>query len=143
MRRSGHASHIVKSHKVQSVKSCESAGESAETVGGESVVMVGVGGKDRIVIKKVGYAQRCRGLSCVRIVSPKSNARGSDLSPFLFRRGQLVDRAQRVGVARCRCAPRSHERLGGLVVVVVCVEKCGVPLMCSTCRVGGVGARGS
>ena len=56
MRRSSHASHIDKSHKVQSVKSCESAGESAETVGGESVVTVGVGGKDRIVIKKVGYA---------------------------------------------------------------------------------------
>ena len=56
MRRSSHASHIAKSHKVQSVKSCESAGESAKTVGGESVVTVGVGGKDRIVIKKVGYA---------------------------------------------------------------------------------------
>ena len=61
----------VTSHKVQSVKSCENAGESAETVGGESVATVGVGGKDRIVIKEVGYAQRCRGLTCVRIVSPK------------------------------------------------------------------------
>ena len=106
MRRSGHASHIVKSHKVQSVKSCEGAGESAETVGGESVVMVGVGGKDRIVIKKVGYAQRCRGLSCVRIVSPKSNARGSDLSlnlsPVVSSR--LSPRVyHRVGVARRRC----------------------------------------
>ena len=68
MRRSGHASHIVKSHKVQSVKSCESAGESAETVGGESVVMVGVDGKDGIVAGKVGCAQRGRGLSYVRIV---------------------------------------------------------------------------
>ena len=56
MRRLSHVSHTVKSHKVQSVKSCESAGESAETVGGGSVVAVGVGGKDRIVIKKVGYA---------------------------------------------------------------------------------------
>jgi len=82
VRRSGHASHIVKSHKVQSVKSCESAGESAETVGGESVVMVGVGGKDRIVIKKVGYAQRCRGLSCVRIVSPNPETREGTLLSF-------------------------------------------------------------
>jgi len=56
VRRLSHVSHTVKSHKVQSVKSCESAGESAETVGGGSVVAVGVGGKDRIVIKKVGYA---------------------------------------------------------------------------------------
>ena len=38
------------------VKSCGSARVSAETVSGGSVVAVGVGGKDRIVIKKVGYA---------------------------------------------------------------------------------------
>ena len=75
----------------------------------------------------------CRGLSYVRIVSPKFDANGSVLSPFLVRRGQLVDLGQRGGVARCRCAPLSHERLGGLLVYVVCVEKCGVPLMCSAC----------
>ena len=71
----------VTSHKVQSVKSCENAGESAETVGGESVATMAVGGKDRIVMK-VGYAQRCRGPSCERIVPPKFYARGGDLSPF-------------------------------------------------------------
>jgi len=141
VRRSGHASHIVKSHKVQSVKSCESAGESAETVGGESVVTVGVGGKDRIVIKKVGYAQRCRGLSCVRIVSPNPETREGTLLSFVVRLGQPVDRGQRVGVVRCRCAPRSPERLAGLLVVVVCVEKCGMSLMSSTCRGCGDGAR--
>jgi hypothetical protein len=36
---------------------------------------------------------------------------------------------------------RASMRLGGLLVVVVCVEKCGVPLMCSTCRGCGAGAR--
>ena len=45
-------SHI----RYSQVKSCESARVSAETVSGGSVVAVGVGGKDRIVIKKVGYA---------------------------------------------------------------------------------------
>ena len=116
MRRSGHASHIVKSHKVQSVKSCESAGESAETVGGESVVMVGVGGKDRIVIRKVGYARRCRGLSCVRIVSPRSEPR---VSAFTFLSSVAASRStvvQRVGSARRRRVRRSLERLGGLSV---------------------------
>jgi hypothetical protein len=117
VRRSGHASHIVKSHKVQSVKSCESAGESAETVGGESVVMVGVGGKDRIVIKKVGYAQRCRGLSCVRIVSPKSNARGSDLSPFSLSSrpaGRPCAARRRCPVPLCSSQPRAPRRpVGG------------------------------
>ena len=45
-------SHI----RYSQVKSCESARVSAETVSGGSVAAVGVGGKDRIVIKKVGYA---------------------------------------------------------------------------------------
>ena len=89
----------VTSHKVQSVKSCESAGESAETVGGESEAAVGVDGKDRIVIKEVGYALRCRGLTCVRIVSPKFYARGGDLSPF-----SLLSRpAGRPCASRRRC----------------------------------------
>ena len=103
--------------------------------------MVGVGGKDRIVIKKVGYAQRCRGLSCVRIVSPNPETREGTLLSFVVRLGQPVDRGQRVGVVRCRCAPRSPERLAGLLVVVVCVEKCGMSLMSSTCRGCGDAAR--
>jgi len=111
----------VTSHRVQSVKSCESAGESAETVGGESVVMVGVGGKDRIVIKKVGYAQRCRGLSCVRIVSPKFHARGGDLSPvslssLLSSRpaGRPCAARRRCPVPLCSSQPRAPRRpVGG------------------------------
>ena len=106
----------VTSHKVQSVKSCENAGESAETVGGESVATVGVGGKDRIVIKKVGYAKRCRGLSCVRIVSPQIEPRGS---AFTFLSSVAASRSavmRRVGSARCRSARRGPERLGGLSV---------------------------
>ena len=57
---------------------------------------------------------------------------------FVF---DLPTTQQRVGVARCRCAPRSPERLVGLLVVVVCVEKCGMSLMSSTCRGCGDGAR--
>ena len=89
----------VTSHKVQSVKSCESAGESAETVGGESVVTVGVDGKDRIVVKKVGNAQRCRGLNYVRIVSPQIDSRESVLLPF----GRPSRPASRPRAARWRC----------------------------------------
>ena len=51
-----------------------SAGVSAATVSGESVVAVGVDRESRIVVKKVGCAQRCRGLNCVRIVSPQFGA---------------------------------------------------------------------
>ena len=40
------------------VRSCESAGVSATTVSSESVVAVGVDGKDRVVVQKVGRAQR-------------------------------------------------------------------------------------
>ena len=85
----------------------------------------------------------CHGLKHVRVVSPNVETRKGTLLPFVIRRGQLVDRGQRVGVARRRCAPRSPERLGGLLVVVVCVEKCGVSLMCSTCGSCGAGARWS
>ena len=143
MRRSGHASHMVKSHKVQSVKSCESARVSAETVSGGSVVAVDVDGKDGIVAGKVGCAQRGRGLKCVRIVSPNPETREGTLLPFVTRRGQPVDHGQRVGIARRRCAPRSPERLVDLLLVVVCVEKCGMSLMSITCRGCGGGARWS
>ena len=44
---------------------------SAATVSGESVVAVGVDREGRIVVKKVGCAQRCRGLNFVKIVSPQ------------------------------------------------------------------------
>ena len=54
--------------------SCGSAGVSAATVSGGSVVAVGVDRESRIVVKKVGCAQRCRGLNCVRIVSPQFGA---------------------------------------------------------------------
>ena len=55
--------------------SCGSAGVPAATVSGESgVVAVGVDRESRIVVKKVGCAQRCRGLNCVRIVSPQFGA---------------------------------------------------------------------
>ena len=80
------------------------------------VYAVGVGGKDRIVIKKVGYAKRCRGLSCVRIVSPKFDPRVSAstfLSSIAVSRSTVL---QRVGDARCRRVWRSLERLGGLSV---------------------------
>ena len=107
----------VTSHKVQSFKSCENAGESAETVGGESVATVGVGGKDRIVIKEVGYAQRCRGLSCVRIESPKFYARGGGLSPFsLLSRpaGRPCASRRRCPVPLCSSQPRAPRRpVGG------------------------------
>ena len=63
------------------------------------MVTVGVDGKDRIVVKKVGNAQRCRGLNYVRIVSPQFETRESVLPSF---RDQWVDRVRRVGVAR-RC----------------------------------------
>ena len=43
--------------------SCGSAGVSAATVCGESVVAVGVDRESRIVVKKVGCAKRCRGLA--------------------------------------------------------------------------------
>ena len=109
MRWSSHVSHISYSQ----VKSCESARVSAETVSGGSVVAVGMGGKDGIVIKKVGYAQRCRGLNYVRIVSPQFDSREGVLPSF---RDQRIDRVRRVGVARRRCALRSCERLGGLLV---------------------------
>ena len=146
--------HVVKScksHKVQSghvshtrcsqVKSCESARVSAETVSGGSVVAVDVGRKDGIVAGKVGCVQRGYGLKCVRIVSPNPETREGTLLSFVVRLGQPVDRGQRVGVVRCRCVPRSPERLAGLLVVVVCVEKCGMSLMSSTCRGCGDGAR--
>ena len=109
--------HVVKScksHKVQSghvshtrcsqVKSCESARVSAETVSGGSVDAVDADGKDGIVAGKDGYAKWCRGLNCVRIVLPQSDARGSDLSQLVTRRVQPSRRVyHRVGVARRRC----------------------------------------
>ena len=55
---------------------------SAETVSGGSVVAVGVDGKGGVVVKKVGYAQRCRGLSCVKIVSPQIEPRGDAFTFF-------------------------------------------------------------
>ena len=117
------------------VKSSESARVSAETVSGGSVVAVDVDGKDGIVAGKVGCAQRGRGLKCVRIVSPNPETREGTLLPFVStRRGQPVDHGQRVGLARSSCAPRSPERLVGLLLVVVCVEKCGMSLMGSTYR---------
>ena len=121
--------------------SCGSARVSAETVSGGSVVAMGVDGKDGIVAGKVGCAQRGRGLKCVRIVSPNPETREGTLLPFVARRGQPVDHGQRVGMARRRCAPRSPERLVDLLLVVVCVEKCGMSLMSSTCRGCGDGAR--
>ena len=48
-----------------------SAGVSAATVSGESVVAVGVDRESRIVVKKVECAQWCPGLNCVKIVSPQ------------------------------------------------------------------------
>ena len=83
----------------------------------------------------------CRGLKYVRVVSPNSETRGGTLLHFVIRRGQPVDRGQRVGIARRRCAPRSPERLVDLLLVVVCVEKCGMSLMSSTCGGCGDGAR--
>ena len=83
----------------------------------------------------------CRDLKYVRVVSPSSETRGSTLLPFVVRLGQPVDRGQRVGIARRRRAPRGSELLGGLLVVVVCVEKCGMSLMSITCRGCGGGAR--
>ena len=86
------------------------------TVSRGSVVAVGVGWKDRIVIKKVGYAKRCRGLSCVRIVSPRFERR---VSAFTFLSSVAASRStvmQRVGNARRRRVRRSPERLGGLSV---------------------------
>jgi hypothetical protein len=87
---------------------CESARVSAETLSGGSVVAVGVDREVRIVAVKVGCVQRVRGLKCVRIVSPSPETREGTLLFFVARRGQPVDRVQRVGVSRCRCAPRSH-----------------------------------
>ena len=55
---------------------------------------------------------------------------GATCHLFLFCRGQPVDRVPRVGVARCRCVPRSHERLGGLLVVVVVVLR---NVVCRSC----------
>ena len=140
MRQSSHVSHMVTQGAVKSshvrVREC-----LRETVSGGSVVAMGVDGKDGIVAGKVGCAQRGRGLKCVRIVSPNYETREGTLLSFVVRLGQPVDRGQRVGVARCRCAPRSPERLAGLLVVVVCVEKCGMSLMSSTCRGCGGGAR--
>ena len=83
----------------------------------------------------------CHGLKYVRVVSPNVETREGTLLPFAICRGQLVDRGQRVGIARRRRAPRSPEHLGGLLVVVVCVEKCGMSLMSITCRGCGGGAR--
>jgi len=75
---SGHVSHT----RCSQVKSCESARVSAETVSGGSVVAIGVDGKDGIVVRKDGYAKRCRGLNYVMIVSPQIYTRGSALSYF-------------------------------------------------------------
>ena len=85
----------------------------------------------------------CHGLKYVRVVSPNAETREGTLLPFVIRRGQPADRGQRVGIARRRRAPRSPEYLGGLLVVVVCVEKCGMSLMSITCRGCGGGARWS
>jgi len=85
----------------------------------------------------------CHGLKCVRIVSPNVKTREGTLLLFVILRGQLVDRGQLVGIARRRRAPRSPEHLGCLLVVVVCVEKCGMSLMSITCRGCGGGARWS
>ena len=85
----------------------------------------------------------CHGLKCVKIVSPNVKTREGTLLLFVIRRGQLVDRGQLVGIARRRRAPRSPEHLGGLLVVVVCVEKCGMSLMSITCGGCGGGARWS
>jgi hypothetical protein len=85
----------------------------------------------------------CYGLKYVRVVSPNPETREGTLLPFVIGRGQPVDRGQRVGIARRRRAPRSPEHLGGLLVVVVCVEKCGMSLMSITCGGCGGGARWS
>jgi len=57
VRQSSHVSHMVTQGAVKSshvkVREC-----LRETVSGGSVVVVGVDGKDRIVVKKVGCAQR-------------------------------------------------------------------------------------
>ena len=82
--------------------SCGSARVSAETVSGGSVVAMGVDGKDGIVAGKDGYAKCRRGLNCVRIVLPQSDARGSDLSQLVTRR---VQPAITTGVSSRRRCP--------------------------------------
>ena len=141
MRRSNHASHIVMSHRgCSQVKSCESARVSAETVSGGSVVAMGVDGKDGIVVRKDGYAKRCRGLNYVMIVSPQFDTRGSDLSYF-----RLSSRP----LGRSALALPGVVVLGPVVsastacIVLVCVEKSGVPLMSSTWQGCWAGARWS
>ena len=44
----------------------------------------------------------CHGLKYVRVVSPNVETREGTLLPFVIRRGQPVDRGQRVGIARRR-----------------------------------------